>query len=242
MKRPLVLVSGMSGSIDLGPGLTFPTYLNTAWCFEAVEEAGGIPLLAPFLKEEAAIEQLVAAADGIFITGGEDIEPKRYGEEREPFCQDVCLPRDEFEFKVIKHALAMNKPTLCICRGSQLLNVALGGTLYQDIATQAPGSLDHVAYGSLREETAHTVAIEEGSILHKALGKTTLGTNSGHHQAVKDLAPGLTVIAKTEDGIVEATQMNDKRFVLGCQWHPEMIENSEQYHKIFDAFVAACKE
>lgn len=191
---------------------------------EAVEAAGGVPILLP--PSNAGIAELLPIVDGIIFSGGGDIRPDRYGDQEvHPTTYGISDLRDEFEFRLLEAAMAADIPTLAICRGIQVLNVGLGGTLYQDVSQQ-PG--DPEAHrqpwepGSW-ENPIHEVKLTPGSLAADVLGDTTVGTNSAHHQTLKEIAPGLRVVGKSADGTVEVVEGVGKRFVLGVQWHPEKM-------------------
>ena len=239
MKKPVILLTGMEV-----PHPTFgrPMVLNMSTCFNAIENNGGLPILTSFYKEEDDIKAMVEMADGIFFTGGEDLEPALYGEEKQAYCGDTAPARDTFEMKVMQYALELDKPILCLCRGSQLLNAYLGGTLYQDIPTQAPSDIAHVNMAEVLHGS-HTVNItDKDSFLYKAVGVEELTVNTTHHQGVKDVAPGLSVVATAPDGMVEATQLKSKTWVVACQWHPEIMVEEPQHKQIFTAFIEACQK
>jgi len=167
--------------------------------------------------------ELLRHCHGLVLSGGEDLDPARYGERALPELGTVNPARDEMEFGALETALERRIPVLGICRGLQLLNVYFGGTLYQDVGTQFPGALRH-----LQEEAwglhSHEAHIVETSRLAEIVGGTRIRINSFHHQAIKDLAPGLVEVARAEDGLIEAVEARDHRWVLGVQWHPERHE------------------
>ncbi|MFN8512791.1 MAG: gamma-glutamyl-gamma-aminobutyrate hydrolase family protein [Chloroflexia bacterium] len=197
---------------------------------QAVEAAGGVPILLP--PSGAGVEELVGIVDGIIFSGGADIRPDRYGDDYvHEKTYGISDLRDEFEFQLLEAALRADVPTLAICRGIQVLNVALGGTLYQDIPTEYPTDLKHSQpweVGSY-EHPIHEVAVERDSLLGDLLDATTVGTNSAHHQSLKQVPPSLRVIGRSTDGSIEAVEHIEKRFVLGVQWHPEkmFVEHTE---------------
>lgn len=208
----------------------------------AVEAAGGLPLLVPCSTEEARLEEFLSALDGLIISGsGADIDPAHYGEEPHPALGRRNPVRLGFELALARKALAGSLPLLGLCGGHQTMNVAAGGTLYQDIESQLPGALQHKAKGP-PSHPAHSVRVEEGSLLGKIVGAPTLQVNSTHHQAIKDVARSLKASAVAPDGIVEAVEVPGGRFVLGLQWHPEyMAERCPESRALFEAFVAAAK-
>lgn len=195
-----------------------PTYI------EAVAAAGGIPSLIPMGLDEAALRALLVQVDGLVLTGGGDIAGDHYQSEHEDYIFDVDLDRDRVELFLAREALALNKPLLAICRGHQLLNVALGGTLYEDVMEWMPGAIKHDFFDTFpRNHKAHAVAIEPGSKLAATLGRREAEVNSLHHQGIRDLAPGLVAAAHAPDGLIECVEALDHPFALGVQWHPENL-------------------
>jgi len=207
----------------------------------AVEKAGGLPVaLAPV--SEALVEPLLDALDGLILSGGSDVDPALFGAQPHPRLGRVVRERDDFELALTRKALARDLPILAICRGQQVLNVAMGGTLIQDIASEWKGSAAH-DYDSRRQRwlLAHEVRILPGTRLREILGKDAVAVNSFHHQAVKDLGAGLVVSGlASEDRIIEGVEKPSARFVLGVQWHPESFWNqSDSFQTLFEAVVRA---
>ena len=195
--------------------------------------------MLPLTDDRMSVKQLAEMCDGILFTGGHDVSPSVYGEEVKPVCGQCCPERDRMEVLLLKEALAANKAVLGICRGIQLINAALGGTLYQDLPTERPSEVEHHETPPY-DKTAHIVELLEGTPLQKLLKGDFLPVNSYHHQAIKDLAPGLNVMAGAEDGVIEAVYMPEKRFVWAVQWHPEFsYKVNESSREIFRAFVQA---
>ena len=181
--------------------------------------------------------------DGFLFTGGGDADPKYYGQEMLPQCGKPNVARDEFELALLKAVLAAGKPVLGICRGEQMLNVAMGGTLIQDIPSQRPEAAgENHRDNDHRRAPSHPAHITPGTHLHRLLGCEELLTNSVHHQSVDLPAPGLRICAVSPAGIVEAIEAEDSRFLLGLQWHPESLAaRDEQMQRPFDALVNACR-
>lgn len=205
----------------------------------ALEGAGAVPLVLPPLRDPGAADQLLGTAAGLVLTGGEDVEPVRYGADPHPALGTTNPLRDAWELALLRCARRRGMPTLAICRGAQLLNVGLGGSLIQDIPSQRPGHLPHEAE---RERTTrvHPVEVEPGSRLADALGTTRLQVNSVHHQGLDLVAAPLRVTARSPDGLVEGIEtMEDGWWVLGVQWHPEdLIGGPEPWERsLFSAFV-----
>lgn len=205
-------------------------------------DAGGAPILAPVTLDERDLRALYETASGVMLAGGADVDPALFGEARHEKTADIDPDRDRAECLLVRWAVADDKPLFGICRGIQSLNVALGGSLIQDIPSQWPTTLQHNGHydGSARDEVLHTVRIEPGSRMEQMLGGREAGVNSFHHQAIKRVAAGLVITSRAEDGIIESIEMPDRRFVVGVQWHPEeMSEARADMLNLFTAFVNA---
>jgi putative glutamine amidotransferase len=204
----------------------------------AVARAGGLPILLPHEPEQAAA--YLALIDGLVVTGGAfDVDPALFGALTRHATVTTKDRRTAFELAVTTGAAAADKPVLGICGGQQLLNVALGGSLIQHIPDEVPDALAHEQKNP-RTEAGHTVRIKRGTLLHRVTGADELAVNSAHHQAVKDLAPGLVVDAVAPDGVIEGIEAPTRRFVIGVQWHPEYAI-SDGDTRLFAAFVAAAR-
>lgn len=205
----------------------------------AVSRGGGIPVILPAVFNEKDAETVIERVDGILMTGGEDVNPALYGEDVLNSTVGFNASRDSVDVLLIRAALRKHKPILAICRGSQILNVVLGGTLYQDIPTQLPGS-QHRQPGYIGEPY-HMVGLEPGSILRELFGCDSLMVNSAHHQAVKDIAPGLHVTARSSEGIVEAYE---GKGIIAMQFHPEALvyNGHNEYLCIFEHFLSKCRK
>lgn len=203
----------------------------------SVERAGGLPLvLAPTKLED--VPELLERLDALILTGGSDVDPSLYGERPHPKLGAVARERDEFEIALCREALRRDLPLLAICRGHQVLNVATGGTLIQDIPSQLSGAAEHDPPLE-RTDRAHDVEILPETRLREILRKDRVAVNSFHHQAVRDVAPGLTVCARSvADELVEGIEVPGRRFALGVQWHPESFwREPEGFHALFAALV-----
>lgn len=206
----------------------------------AIEEAGGLPIVIPVYRDRDLSARYLRLMDGLLLAGGVDLSPHFFGEEPHPRLGSIDIERDEVEMELTRLALELDLPILAICRGIQVLNVAAGGTLYQDISQLDRDVLKHRQsavgwYGS------HSIEIVEGTLLHRIVGKRHMRVNSSHHQAVKDPAEGFRISARAPDGVVEAIESQRHRFILGVQFHPEkMWERSPEAAALFKAFVAAC--
>ncbi|HEC22211.1 MAG TPA: gamma-glutamyl-gamma-aminobutyrate hydrolase family protein [Chloroflexi bacterium] len=216
-----------------------PTYAH------AVAVAGGTPVLIPLYVGAETLRSIYERLDGIVLSGGGDVDPSYYGAERSPYTVRVNRERDEVELQLTRWACAEDKPLLAICRGIQVLNVALGGTLIQDIRDEISGALRHDANSDVWfERPAHTITLTDGSRLQRALGvgEGPLEVNSLHHQALKDVATALDVVARASDGIVEGVEMPERRFIVGVQWHPEtLVDEHPPMRRLFEALVRAAQ-
>lgn len=203
---------------------------------EAVRMAGAVPFIAPYTDIDG-VSELVAIADAVILTGGHDVNPLVYGEELQKGIQGISNERDAFDLKLIEEALKQGKPMLGICRGMQLINAYLGGTLYQDIYKANVAKLEHVSFDTL-SVGAHHITIKEQSFLHRATGLKKMLVNTEHHQAVKDIAEGFKVTAKSSDGIIEAMEDVHRKIYL-VQFHPEAmaVNNNGEAINIFKEFI-----
>ncbi|HKL76687.1 MAG TPA: gamma-glutamyl-gamma-aminobutyrate hydrolase family protein, partial [Halanaerobiales bacterium] len=207
-----------------------------------VEKGGGIPVNIPVINEEDYIDKMVEKCDGLLFSGGPDISPYLYGAGPDSQCGKVIPARDEFELKLLEKAIEKEKPVLGICRGAQLINVSYNGTLKQHIDDHRDGLKHHALIKFPRWYKAHDVEIKKESHIFKAYKKEKMKTNSLHHQAIKEVGDGLTVTAKASDGIVEGVEDKDKDFLVGVQWHPEMMYfKHEEQVEIFKYFIENVK-
>lgn len=211
---------------------------------EAVRGAGGVPwIVPPFSLSGKAPESsdYLDGLDGLLLSGGVDLDPARFGEEPLPGLGSVSPERDELELALTRRALKKDIPILAICRGVQVLNVAAGGSLYQDIESQVGGALGH-RQKAPRWHPTHTVSLSRDARLAEILGSSRIGVNSLHHQAVRELGNGMVVAGRAPDGIVEAIECPEAGFVVGVQWHPEnMVSTSLPMQNLFEAFVEAAR-
>ena len=206
---------------------------------DGLHQAGGIPIVFPFSEEEQELRQLVGICSGILFTGGHDVSPEVYHEKPVDGLIRSCRKRDIMEMIVIKEVLKTDKPVLGICRGIQFINAALGGSLYQDIPSFHPSEINHRQKAPY-DLPAHEVCIAEGSPMHRVLGTGRLKVNSCHHQAIRELAPGLEAMAVSPDGLIEAVFMPARKFLWAVQWHPEFsFKTDPDSRKIFRAFIEA---
>jgi len=208
---------------------------------KAIMQAGGVPVLIPSIIAEDGWDALYSRLDGILFSGGGDIALEHFPGHPHPRIADVEPERDSVELKIIHAAASDGKPFLGICRGCQLLNVSLGGTLYTHLPDQLPNSLDHSYPGDLRTVLVHQVKIEEGTHFSDVLGEPIVRVNSHHHQGLKDIAPSLRVAGHAPDGLVEAIELPDHPFGLAVQWHPEWLTDQESTRNLFRKFVEAAR-
>ncbi len=217
---PLIGIScgrSASGAVNLSSAYT-----------DAVARAGGIPVVLPIIDDPALAESLLERLGGIVFSGGPDLDPAEYGEEILNETVSIDAVRDRSDLLFARAALASGKPILAICRGEQLMNVVLGGTLYQDIPTQVDTMIKHSGFD-------HRIGVEKGSVLYDLFGQDSLTVNSSHHQAIKDPAPGIRITAHAPDGIVEAYEYEN---VLAVQFHPErMVQTDASWLALFKHFV-----
>jgi len=212
---------------------------------DAIARAGGISLLIPLGLSPAAMAQIMTRIDGLLLAGGADISPQQYGAERHPTVKRIDEARDQAELWLVRQALELDMPLLAICRGLQVLNVAAGGTLYQDLKSEYAGSIKHDRYSTTypKDEFAHSARLAPDSRLHAIMGAPGVMTNSRHHQATRDLGDGLIPVAWAPDGVIEALESPAHRFVVAVQWHPEnMIDVSPAMFSLFQAFMKAVSE
>lgn len=219
-----------------------PTYFLRARYIRAVEELGGIPLILPLVAEPSARRRLLDLVDGLLITGsGPDLPPHLYGEEQHYKFPLVSERRADFELELVHQARKRDLPVLGICGGMQTVNVACGGSLYQDISAQVPGALDH-RQKTTAVHVAHSVTVAPQSLLNKVIAKSKLMVNSSHHQSVKTVAPSLKASAVAPDGIIEAIESPPHRFLLAIQWHPEFLfERHAVHRRLFEALLRAAR-
>ena len=208
---------------------------------EAITTNGGIPIVIPNLLVEEDVLRIIQLIDGLLLTGGGDIDPTFFGEEPQQELGNISPERDTFEISITQKMLKLNKPILGICRGCQILNIANGGDMYQDIYTQAENNLLQHTQHAPRSHASHFVRIYEGTKLSEIIKKEKFKVNSFHHQAVRILPKDFQEGAISSDGIIEAIESKSHSFALGVQWHPESMKNNPESTDIFKAFIQACK-
>ena len=208
----------------------------------AVMQAGGVPVLIPSLIAEDSWDALYARLDGILFSGGGDIGLEYSPGDSHPRIDDVDLARDSIELKMVQVAASDGKPFLGICRGCQVMNVALGGTLYTHIPDQLPNALDHSYPGNMRTVLVHEIKIEEGTRIAEIFGEPIIKVNSLHHQGLKDIPSSVRVAGHSPDGLVEAIELPEHPFGLAVQWHPEWLTDQESTRNLFRNFVQAAEK
>jgi putative glutamine amidotransferase len=207
----------------------------------AIMQAGGVPMLIPSVISQDGWDAVYSRLDGVLFSGGGDMSLEHFAGDPHPRIDDVEPERDSVELKMLQAAASDGKPFLGICRGCQVMNVALGGTLYTHLPDQLPNALDHSYPGNMRTVLVHEVKIEEGTRVAEIYGTPIIKVNSLHHQGLKDIATTLRVAGHAPDGLVEAVELPDHPFAVGVQWHPEWLTDQEVTRNLFRKFVEAAK-
>jgi len=209
----------------------------------AATNAGGIPWMVPLLEDSTALRAIYDRLDGILLPGGVDLDPATFGERPTAKCGRLDPARDQIELQLTRWAMEDGKPLLGLCRGIQVMNVACGGNLYQDLESEFPDSIKHDYFptaGYARDYLAHAVELEPGSRLQKSMERPVMTVNSMHHQGIKQLASALVPTAWAPDGLIEGVESEDDHFMVGVQWHPEMFEASDSgTRRLFREFIEA---
>ena len=245
--RPIIGIPTQTlQAIEIIPeGLPLSWVMNHRY-YDAVAEMGGAPFMIPLLEDESVLRALYERLDALFLAGGVDMDPSSYGDERHHLCGRTDLARDRVELLFTRWALEDGKPILGVCRGMQVINVAFGGTLIQDCSELYPGAIKHDYFpgaGHARDFLAHTITLEEGTRLREVMGAPEVPVNSMHHQGIDRLGRGLVASAVAPDGLIEAIEVSGDRFVVGVQWHPEMLIDSDAAtRRLFEAFIDASRE
>jgi len=233
MKKPIIGIT--ASTVDGECSKVLHTYVS------AIEDNGGIPLLLPRVTEEESLDAYLSLLDGILFTGGADLAPDLYGETAHYASGPFQPLRDAYEMPLAKKALDTDLPILGICRGAQLLNVALGGTLWQDIPSALESKISH-RQSEPKTSPSHSVTVLEGTPLYTLTGKREMTANSFHHQALKELGRGLSVMARADDGIIEAVYAADRPYLRAYQWHPERLYTIDaDNRRIFTDFIEAAR-
>lgn len=222
MSKPII---GISGSVMMDAAGIFPgyhrSYVNEDYVLSVVKN-GGIPFIVPMIDDEKSVKEQVAQLDALILSGGYDVTPTYYGEEPKMKLEETYEPRDIYEYRLIKYAKEKNIPILGICRGVQILNVYHGGSLHQDLSYFSNETLKHFQ-GKHPDQVTHHVMVDKDSQLFEILQEEKVAVNSFHHQILNEIAPSFKVTAKAPDGVVEAIEYTGDQFILGVQWHPEML-------------------
>jgi gamma-glutamyl-gamma-aminobutyrate hydrolase PuuD len=238
VRKPIILVAaGKQGQAARRAEVQAVAASCNMQYVRSVVKAGGAPVVLPCVTDREAIQAAVAAADGVLLTDGGNVISHAYGEEPHPASKFQDPARDEMELELVRQALERELPILGVCRGSQLLNVAFGGSLIQDVPSQVRGAIQHYSK-ALEAILLHQIEIEPGSLLAQVMGMTSLAVNSYHHQAVKEAGSGLRINCRARDGVIEGVEAADGRPILGVQFHPEeLTEPYPEFLRLFSWLV-----
>lgn len=240
-RRPVIGIA--TQTLPAVPGERQACWLMGRSYIEELRKVGAIPWLIPLVPHDPdTLQAIFDRLDGVFVTGGVDVDPSRYGEPKTALCGTTDPDRDAVEIALLHHAFSRDLPVFAVCRGIQILNVACGGTLFQDVTAQVPAAIKHDYFPTRaqpsRKFLAHDVTVKTGSRLAHILREAVVPVNSMHHQAIKDLAPNLTPTAVAPDGIIEGVEATDGRFLVAVQWHPEeLTETQPEMARLFSTFV-----
>jgi putative glutamine amidotransferase len=237
--QPLI---GVTASVALRGPAFGETYTLSRRYVDAVQAAGGVTVIVPHNLTKPELWGMFERLDGLLLSGGGDIDPELFHEARHPATDEIHTDRDRVELALARWVVEHDKPCLAICRGIQVLNVALGGSLIQDIPTEVPDALEHrFDYDRVaRDYLAHPVKIEADSLLARVMQSDHAQTNSWHHQSIKQVGTNLRVTGYAPDGVIEAAEVPGKRFALAVQWHPEwMYDNYPEHKRLFEGLVQA---
>ena len=220
MKRPLIAVMPLYDS-EKESYWMLPGYMK------GIEAVGGIPVMLPLIADYGELDILAEQFDGFLFTGGQDVSPELYGAEKSSLCGEICSDRDTMEKYMLEKLIELDKPVLGICRGIQIINAVLGGTLYQDIPTEFPSETEH-HMSPPYDRPVHSVQIYSDTPLSELLQTDSISVNSYHHQAVKDISEKLNAMAVSKDGLIEAVYIRDVYFAWAVQWHPELSYKNDK--------------
>ena len=220
----------------------FPTFAVNDTYSRSISTAGGIPILIPLELTKSDLDALLDRVDGVVFTGGYDIDPHKYGGQSHPKVMHIDQDRDELEIHLVKTMAEQGMPILGICRGLQVINVAMGGSLYEHLPQQFTGSIQHDNHDKPRDHLSHHVVVEKDSLLAQILASKQVQVNSLHHQGVRKLGNHLHPTAYSPDGLVEAFELPGAAFGLAVQWHPEELQEHEDQRRLFHVFVKACHD
>jgi putative glutamine amidotransferase len=239
MRDPIIGVTTARLQSESG----YPILTITEAYIEALVRNGACPILIPLGLPEISLREIVAQVDGLLFSGGGDVHPERYNGQLHPLVDRVDPDRDRVEIFLINEAIQRETPLLGICRGLQVINIALGGTIYEDILDQRPNSIQHEnSAGHPRQYLAHSVKIVPDSRLARISGKLASPVNSLHHQGIRDLAPNLIINATASDGLIEAFELEGYRFGMAVQWHPEWLAPENNMDELFRELVRVAGE
>lgn len=248
VSRPVIGITTQTlHSIDgIPPALPSSWVMNQRY-FHAAIQSGAVPWMIPLLADDlVTLREIYQRLDGLLIPGGVDMNPAEYGEAKREECGNLDKARDIVELQLVRWAMEDGKPVLGLCRGMQVINVASGGSLWQDLATQQTALHKHDYFptaGFSRDYLAHDVAVSPGSLLSELLEEDTIGVNSMHHQGIARLGHALSVSAVSPDGLIEAIEGTDDAFLVGVQWHPEVLELAHPHSSdIFQGFIRASNQ
>lgn len=243
MAKPLVgiVAERWSSSVN-NPNRRVQGQLSTY--IDAVLGAGGLPVLIPLALPNDDLLRVYARVEGIILPGGGDLDPQLYHTSPHPATHSIDAERDRVELLLAQYAVADRKPVFGICRGIQVLNVALGGTLFQDLPSEYEAGQEHYFHYPEfpLDHHGHAVQVEEDSLLARCVGTPIVEVNSRHHQAARDVAPGLAVVGRAPDGVIEALELPGHPFALGVQWHPENLQAQPEMRALFERFVQRAQE
>lgn len=221
----------------------YPVFTLAEAYVDALQMAGATPVIIPLGLPEEQLIGLLSRLDGVLFSGGGDVHPWRYGGLPNPLVDSIDEERDHVEILLVEQALKKGLPIFGICRGLQLINVALGGTLYEDLGEQLPGSIKHIDFGMHpRDYLAHAIQVEPESLLAEVLRCQSTQVNSLHHQGIRQLASGLHLSASAPDGVIEGVELPGYPFGLAVQWHPENLQAYPPMRRLFQAFVSAASQ
>lgn len=231
--------------IGITPGFDYnenKVYINRGY-FDAISLSGGMPVLIPITEDEGLLREIVEYFDGFLLSGGSDVDAVHWGELNYRYNGEISPYRDKMELFIAREAVGKDKPILGICRGMQVLNIALGGTIYQDIYSQIKDvELIKHSQSAPKWYPTHKIKVEKGSRVFKAHNNDYINVNSFHHQAVRDVAPGFIITSRSDDGIIESIEHESCKFAVGIQWHPEVMWEKHSLHlMMFGVFVTSCK-
>jgi putative glutamine amidotransferase len=242
-RRPVIGIA--TQTLPGAPGEDQACWLMGRSYVEELRKVGAVPWVIPLIPHDPdTLQEIFSRLDGVFITGGVDVDPSCYREEKTCLCGRTDPDRDAVEISLLRHALAERLPVLAVCRGIQILNVACGGTLYQDVTAQVPAALKHDYFPTperpSRKYLAHDITVRPGTRLRRIIGDAVVPVNSMHHQAIKALAPNLAATAYAPDGIIEGVEGTDSQYLVAVQWHPEeLTETQPGMANLFATFAEA---